>query len=152
MSRFKLLLAVTLLTLVVACTPSKPVEPPKVEPPKVQVGELPCAVTEPGPPAAIRYPLDSLYRAGAVLPTPEGLACLEHLSDWLYQNPGSGWQLTVGAEEVAGLIPEALASKRQQLLTRFFQRRGLSLEQWQWQEAVVGAESQLALEAITETP
>jgi hypothetical protein len=52
----------------------------------------------------------------------------------------------VAGEEGQGFDPLALAGKRQELLQRFFIRRGLEQKDWEWQ-TVVGQGEQLEFRA-----
>lgn len=116
------------------------------KPPSVQVADLPCAEVDNTGSPTVRYPAENIYRNGAVLPTQEGLACLEELADWLKSVPQSRWQVTVSGEDGYGFDPLALAAKRQALLQRFFTRQGLGQKDWEWQ-AVIGQGVQLQLRA-----
>ncbi len=112
--------------------------------PAVQVANLPCAEINSTGVVTIGYPAETIYRNGAVLPNEEGLACLEGLADWLKSVPQSHWQVTVSGEEGYGFEPLALAGKRQELLQRFFARKGLELQDWEWQSEA-GQNEQLQL-------
>ena len=94
----------------------------------------------------VRYPVESIYRGGAVLPKQEGLVCLEELANWLKSVPQNRWKVTVSGEEGHGFDPLELAAKRQELLQRFFARKGLEQKEWEWQ-TVVGQGEQLELRA-----
>ncbi len=119
--------------------------------PSVQVADLPCAEIDSTDSVTIRYPTETIYRNGAALPKEEGLACLEVLSDWLKSVSQSRWQVTVSGEAGHGFDPLALAAKRQELLQRFFARKGLELKDWQWQTAV-GQGEQLQLLEVKDSP
>lgn len=151
--------------LVVCCSCAKPgglttpaLSPTTAKPPVsapvsqvVAIDRLPCAEIEQGPPSVIRYPSVSLYQAGAVLPTQQGLACLEALAGWLASTSQGRWQVTVGAETVAEFEPLVVAAKRQELLARFLLRKGIETRDWQWlTTAEPGA--QLALQPATDSP
>ncbi len=116
-----------------------------------QPGDLPCAVVEAGVSPVIRYAADSLYRPAAVLPTETGLACLETLAVWLKAGSAERWQATVAGEDGHGFTPAALAEKRRELLERFFVRKGIAAQDWDWQTtAQPGA--QLELRQVTGSP
>ena len=117
----------------------------------MQIAELPCAEIDSSDSVTIRYPAESLYRNGAALPKEEGLACLEVLSDWLKSVSQSRWQVTVSGEADHGFEPLALAAKRQELLQRFFARKGLELKDWQWQ-TVAEQDDQLQLRDLKDSP
>jgi hypothetical protein len=117
----------------------------------IEVTNLPCAVVDSTESVTIRYPAESLYRGGAVLPKEEGLACLEMLTDWLKKAPQSKWQVTVSGEEGLGFEPVALSGKRQELLQRFFTRKGIEIQNWEWQ-SVAGQDVQLQLVEVKDLP
>ncbi len=130
-----------------------PAQPPvsKPVPPVLTLDRLSCAEIDNGPPQMILYQSASLYQNGAVLPTKQGLACLETLASWLTSSSQSRWQVTVGAEAVAGFEPLVIATKRQELLLRFFARKGIEMQDWQWfTTAEPGA--QLVLQPVTDSP
>ena len=102
-------------------------------PQSVQRPELPCADSADIDSEAIRYSAESIYSNGAVLPREEGMACLDVLSDWLKSIPQNRWQATVAGGGTHDFDPLALADKRQELLQRFFARKGVKLEEWEWQ-------------------
>ena len=84
----------------------------------------------------IIYPFPVLYQPGAVLPSPEGLDHLETLATWLKRYPQQQWQVTVNAHAVEdGAEASSLSAKRQKLLARFFERKGLDQSRWEWQTA-----------------
>ena len=152
MNLWRLFLAGVILGTLCACAAQQgvtttPVDAPAVKKtPSIQVTDLPCAEVNNTGPLMIRYPSENLYRNGAVLPKQEGLACLEDLANWLKSTPQSRWQVTVAGEGGQGFDPLALAAKRQELLQRFFARRGLEQKDWEWQ-TVVGQGEQLELRA-----
>ncbi len=109
-------------------------EPPAaVVAPAVTIADLPCAEIRNAEALTITYTSESLYQSGAALPKMEGLACLEVLADWLQTVPDRAWQINVGGEEGYGFDPHKLAEKRQELLERFFQRKGIETSGWLWQ-------------------
>ena len=109
-------------------------EPPAaVIAPAVTIADLPCAVINNAEALTITYPSESLYQSGAALPKMEGLACLEVLADWLQTVSDRAWQINVGGEDGYGFDPQKLAEKRQDLLERFFQRKGIDTSGWLWQ-------------------
>lgn len=78
----------------------------------------------------VRYPGESLFASGAVLPLPGGAAVLDPLADLLRSFPQLRWQGTVRAGTAGhGEYDLALAEKRTELLNRYFARRGVALEQ-----------------------
>ena len=117
----------------------------------VQVANLPCAEINSTGVMTISYPAETIYRNGAALPKEEGLACLEVLADWLKSVPQSHWQVTVSGEDGYGFDPLALAGKRQELLQRFFARKGLELQDWEWQSEA-GQSEQLQLTEFKGSP
>lgn len=90
------------------------------------------AQVENGPPIQIVYPAGTVYAPGAVLPSPEGLAHLEALAAWLQRQSLDGWQVTATPEE-GNEMGRAVAAKRLELLKRFFKRKGLVIDTWEWQ-------------------
>jgi len=156
MNRWRLLFAGITLSTLCACaaqpgnTPDGTI-PAATKTPAVQVASLPCAEVNSTESITISYPTETIYRNGAVLPKEEGLACLEVLSDWLKSMPQSRWQVTVSGEAGYGFDPLALAGKRQELLQRFFTRKGLELKDWQWQTAS-GAGEQFRLLELKNSP
>lgn len=108
---------------------------------------MPCAEVVRAEGVTIRYEGEALYRGGSVLPREEGLVCLEALSDWLKSVPQSRWQVTSAGEADLGFDPLALAGKRQELLQRFFARRGVESQTDGWQ-AVAGQGPQLQLQLV----
>ena len=156
MNRWRLLFAgITLGTLCACAAQPGSVTPATVSPvvksPSVPVANLPCAEVNSVESVTISYSAEAIYRNGAVLPKEEGLACLEVLSDWLRSVPQSRWQVTVSGEDGHGFDPLALAGKRQELLQRFFARKGLELKDWQWQTALEAGQ-QLQLLELKDSP
>ena len=152
MNRWRLFFAGIVLSTLCACaaqqgvTTTPDTTPVVKKTPSIQVTDLPCAEVMSTGSLMIRYPSENIYRSGAVLPKQEGLACLEELANWLKSVPQSHWQVTVAGEEGQGFDPLALAAKRQELLQRFFARKGLEQKDWEWQ-TVVGQGEQLELRA-----
>ena len=156
MNRWRLLFAGITLSALCACAaqtgaPAPATTPAVAKAPSVQVGDLPCATINSIDPVTISYPAETIYRNGAALPKEEGLACLEDLSDWLKSVSQSRWQVTVSGEAGHGFEPLALAAKRQELLQRFFARKGLELKGWQWQ-TMAGQDEQLQLLEVKDSP
>ncbi len=156
MKRWQLLFAGITLGTLCACAAQPGGTTPDTTPsttktPAVQSANLPCAEVNSTESVRIIYSAEAIYRNGAVLPKEEGLACLEVLSDWLKSVPQSRWQVTVSGEDGHGFDPLALAGKRQELLQRFFARKGLDLKDWQWQTAL-GAGEQLQLLELKDSP
>jgi hypothetical protein len=137
-------------TLVMLCGCAVRQEPPPVTIPGVAkrltvlATELPCAEVSSIEPVMIRYPAENLYRNGAILPGEEGLRCLEALAAWLKSVPQSRWQVVVNGEEGYGFESLDLAAKRQELLQRFFIRKGVAIRHWEWQ-TVAGQGEQMQL-------
>lgn len=116
--------------------------------PTIEVPALPCAEVAKINGVTIRYAGENIYSNGAALPREEGLACLDALTDWLKNEPQSRWQVTLAGEEGLGFDPQALAGKRQELLQRFFARKGIELQTEEWQTtAEQGVQLQLRLVA-----
>lgn len=138
MRHWRLLCALVSLGLLGGCaaqqtttTPSASTTPvtPTIS---VNADELPCATVSSEETLLVRYQEGSLYLAGAVLPKQEGLACLDVLSEWLKKQKNS-WQIVVSGEAGYGVDPLAMAGKRQELLQRFFERKGVETKNLQWQ-------------------
>lgn len=119
--------------------------------PAVGLANLPCAVINQTEAMTISYQVESLYRNGAVLPTEAGLACLEALANGLNGTIQVDWQVTVSGEDGYGFDALQLAEKRQELLQRFFIRKGLGTSSWQWQVSVAQGQ-QLEFIELTGTP
>lgn len=139
MNRWQLVFAGLTLGMLCGCAVRQ--EPPPVTIPDVakrltvSVTELPCAEVSGVEAVMIRYPAENLYRNGAILPGEEGLRCLEALAEWLKNVPQSRWQVVVSAEEGHGFESLDIAAKRQELLQRFFTRKGVAMRNWEWQTA-----------------
>ena len=156
MNRWRLLFAGFTLGILCACAaqtgaPTTATTPAVAKVPSVQIADLPCAKIDSTDSVTIHYPVETIYRSGAALPKEEGLTCLEVLSDWLKSVPQNHWKVTVSGEAGHGFDPLALAAKRQELLQRFFARKGLNLEGWQWQ-TVAGQGEQLQLLEVKDSP
>lgn len=123
---------------------------PAAIPSDFQVSDLPCAVVNTTDGIQVSYTGESLYRGGAALPKEEGLACLEVLSDRLKTAPQAKWLVTVGGEDGFGFDPAKLAAKRRDLLQRFFSRKGIDIDGWEWQ-ATGTTSTQLELALRKET-
>ena len=150
MNRWRLLIAGISLSALCACAAQLETSTPETAPSK-QAANLSCAEINNTELVTIRYPAETIYRNGAVLPTKNGLACLEVLSDWLQNGPQNRWQVTVSGEEGYGFDPLALAGKRQEFLQRFFVRKGVEQKNWQWQ-TVVGQEEQVQFVELKDSP
>lgn len=100
--------------------------------PSIEVPALACAEIVRTEGVTIRYQAEKLYQGGAVLPSEAGLLCLEALADWLKGAPQSRWQVTAAGEADFGFDPQALAGKRQELLRRFFDRKGIQVQSMEW--------------------
>jgi hypothetical protein len=105
--------------------------------PSIEVPALPCAEVDRTEGVTILYGAEKIYHGGSVLPSEEGLVCLEALTDWLKRVPQSRWQLPSAGEAEVGFDPKALAGKRQELLQRFFARQEIEAQTDAWQ-AIVG--------------
>jgi hypothetical protein len=66
------------------------------------------------------------------------------LAAWLKSVPQSRWQVVVNGEEGYGFDALDLAAKRQELLQRFFIRKGVAIRHWEWQ-TVAGQGEQMQL-------
>lgn len=119
--------------------------------PSVGLANLPCAEISQAEVMTIGYPVESLYRNGAVLPTEAGLACLEALANGLNGTTPGNWLVTVSGEDGYGFDALQLADKREELLQRFFARKGVATKGWQWQ-VTVGQGQQLQLVEFRGTP
>ena len=156
MNRWRLFPAATSLIVLCACvaqqgTTTSVALPAVAKRPAIQVADLPCAEVSSTDLVTLRYPGENLYRSGAALPTEEGLTCLEGLADWLKSVPQGRWQITVSGEAGHGFDPLALAGKRQELLQRFFARKGVVIKDWEWQ-TVAGSGVQLQLLQFKDSP
>jgi hypothetical protein len=138
MNRWRYLCAALILLLLSACAAQQPgtTSPgstaPKAKPSAVKVTDLPCAETSKAEALQVNYPAESLYRSGAALPTQNGLVCLQALSGWLKTVSDTPLLLSVSGEEGHEFAAKALATKRQELLQRYFERQGIDSEAWQW--------------------
>ena len=115
--------------------------------------DLPCAEVRQryvGDALKMVYVSPSLYRRGAVLPKMEGLACLDVLADWLISRPQNNWKLSVGSETGTGFDSQALGNKRQELLQRYFLRKGIDTSGWKWQSG--SRHHQLRLDELKDSP
>lgn len=122
--------------------------------PNIPVPNLPCVeVTKRYQTDAVTlvYIAETLYDQSAILPTQQGLDCLNKLAGWLKTLPHISWQVSVGGEPVAPFSPMAVAEKRKDLLLKFFQRKGLAMTDWSWQAItwrVNGQQIQLRLKSL----
>ncbi|MBW2475897.1 MAG: hypothetical protein JRE63_01080 [Deltaproteobacteria bacterium] len=149
-NRLKMFLGVCLVLVLWACAPAPP--PPEVaeepddrkeRPQDFDTQALTGVVVEKDPVWRLSYPYPALYQPGAALPSPEGLEHLEALARWLQKYPSQAWEVSVNAKSEAGKVEAGLlAAKRQELLSQFFRRKGLSQTGWVWQ-AVTGGDFQL---------
>ena len=149
MNRWRFLCAGVTLLALCACAAQPQTSTPATS---AKLANLPCAeMGRETETMTIRYPAETLYQNGAVLPKGTGLACLEALADGLSSVPLSRWQATVSAEGGYGFDPLQLAGKRQELLQRFFTRKGIEIKDWQWQ-TVADQGQQLQLVELKEKP
>jgi hypothetical protein len=115
--------------------------------------DLPCAEVRQryvGDALKVVYTSPSIYRRGAVLPKMEGLACLDVLADWLISRPRNTWKVSVGSEAGTGFDSQALGNKRQELLQRYFLRKGIDISGWKWQSG--SRHHQLRLDELKDSP
>lgn len=104
--------------------------------PALSVHDLPCAEVGQryiGDALKLVYKSPSIYNKGSVLPKMEGLICLDVLADWLISAPQTSWKVSVGSETGTGFEPQSLTNKRQELLMRYFLRKGIDTSGWKWQ-------------------
>jgi hypothetical protein len=104
--------------------------------PAFSANDLPCAEVRQryvGDALKVIYKAPSIYNEGAVLPKMEGLACLDVLSDWLISTPQTSWKISIGSEAGTDFDSQTLAIKRQELLQRYFLRKGIDTSGWKWQ-------------------
>ncbi len=121
--------------------------------PAFSAQDLPCAEVRQryvGDALKVVYKSPSIYRRGAVLPKREGLACLDVLADWLISRPRNTWKLSVGSETGTGFDSQALGDKRQELLQRYFLRKGIDTSGWTWQSG--SRHHQLRLDELKDSP
>ena len=121
--------------------------------PAFSAQDLPCAEVRQryvGDALKVVYTSPSIYRRGAVLPKMEGLACLDVLADWLISRPRNKWKLSVGSETGTGFDSQALGDKRQELLQRYFLRKGIDTSGWKWQSG--SRHHQLRLDELKDSP
>lgn len=155
MNQWRLVFAGMTLGTLCACAAPQGTATPTTSPviaksPAVQITDLPCAEVSSTDPMTIRYPADNLYRMGAVLPKEAGLTCLETLADWLKSRPQNPWQITLSGEDGLGFDPLELAGKRQELLQRFFTRKGVEMKNWEWQ-TMVGQGEQMQMRQLKDS-
>jgi hypothetical protein len=121
--------------------------------PAFSAHELPCAEVREryvGDALKLVYSAPGLYRKGAVLPKMEGLACLDVLADWMISRPRNSWKVSVGGESGAGYDSQVLGKKRQELLQRYFLRKGIDTSGWKWQSG--SRHHQLRLDELKDSP
>lgn len=131
------LLAAISLTLVIlsACIPQPPI-PPALPAPTAEerlaaleqgLTALPGAVVDAKDQLTISYPGEVLFYQGAVLPLPGGEEMLVPLAKLMQNFPEFVWSGVVQAETgVSAEYDLALATKRGELLGRYFQARGVT--------------------------
>ena len=128
--------AVLLLTLsLVACVPSAPKvalpERPGIDSLRLGFGDLPGAVLSAGEPLVVSYPGEVLFSAGAALPLAGGTELLDPLAERIAAYPQLFFAGRVRAADTpAGYGPQ-LAAARAELLTRYFNRRGIEASRLQ---------------------
>lgn len=114
-------------------------DPPPLSSLRSQAQQLPGVELAAGEPLRLQFP--HLFAAGAALPLAGGVEQLQPLGDFLQQASGSRWQVRLRGDGEQGL---ALAAARAKLLQRYFERRGLAGERFQWlTEAGSGAALEL---------
>jgi hypothetical protein len=121
--------------------------------PDVSAHDLPCAEVRQryvGDALKMVYTSPSIYRRGAVLPRMEGLACLDVLADWLISRPRNTWKVSVGSEAGTEFDSQALGNKRQELLQKYFLRKGIDTSGWKWQSG--SRHHQLRLDELKDSP
>ena len=121
--------------------------------PAFSAHDLPCAEVRQryvGDALKVVYTSPSIYRRGAVLPKMEGLACLDVLADWLISRPRNTWKISVGSETGTGFDSQALGNKRQELLQKYFLRKGIDTSGWKWQSG--SRHHQLRLDELKDSP
>lgn len=121
--------------------------------PAFSAHDLPCAEVRQryvGDALKVIYTSPSIYHKGAVLPKMEGLVCLDVLVDWLISRPRNTWKFSVGAETGTGFDSQALGNKRQELLQKYFLRKGIDTSGWKWQSG--SRHHQLRLDELKDSP
>ena len=121
--------------------------------PAFSAHDLPCAEVRQryvGDALKVIYTAPSIYHKGAVLPKMEGLVCLDVLVDWLISRPRNTWKFSVGAETGTGFDSQALGNKRQELLQKYFLRKGIDTSGWKWQSG--SRHHQLRLDELKDSP
>ena len=121
--------------------------------PAFSAHDLPCAEVRQryvGDALKVVYTSPSIYRRGAVLPKMEGLACLDVLADWLISSPSNTWKISVGSDTGTGFDSQTLGNKRQELLQRYFLRKGIDTSGWKWQSG--SRHHQLRLDELKDSP
>ena len=121
--------------------------------PAFSAHDLPCAEVRQryvGDALKVVYTSPSIYHKGAVLPKMEGLTCLDVLVDWLISRPRNTWKLSVGSETGTGFDSQALGNKRQELLQKYFLRKGIDTSGWKWQSG--SRHHQLRLDELKDSP
>ena len=121
--------------------------------PAFSAHDLPCAEVRQryvGDALKVVYTSPSIYHKGAVLPKMEGLVCLDVLVDWLISRPRNTWKFSVGSETGTGFDSQALGNKRQELLQKYFLRKGIDTSGWKWQSG--SRHHQLRLDELKDSP
>jgi len=121
--------------------------------PTFSAHDLPCAEVRQryvGDALKVVYTSPSIYHKGAVLPKMEGLVCLDVLVDWLISRPRNTWKFSVGSESGTGFDSQALSNKRQELLQKYFLRKGIDTSGWKWQSG--SRYHQLRLDELKDSP
>ena len=121
--------------------------------PAFSAQDLPCAEVRQryvGDALKVVYTSPSIYHKGAVLPKMEGLVCLDVLADWLISRPRNTWKFSVGSETGTGFDSQALGNKRQELLQKYFLRKGIDTSGWKWQSG--SRHHQLRLDELKDSP
>ncbi|AJF05412.1 hypothetical protein [Geoalkalibacter subterraneus] len=102
----------------------------------VRAQALPGAQVERNGGLQIRYPGETLFAAGSILPLGRGEELLEPLAGFLKSTEDHPWQVRVHAATALGeAYDQRLADKRLELLQRYLQRRGVAVDGFDWQSS-----------------
>jgi len=100
----------------------------------------------------IRYPGETLFSAGSILPLARGEELLEPLADFLKSTEDRPWQVRVHAATALGeAYDQRLADKRLELLQRYLQRRGVAVDGFDWQSSA-GSDAPLVVRLPAASP
>jgi outer membrane protein OmpA-like peptidoglycan-associated protein len=113
---------------------------------------LPGAQVEKNGGLQIRYPGETLFAAGSILPLARGEELLAPLADFLKASEDRPWQVRVHAATALGeAYDQRLADKRLELLRRYLQRRGVAADGFDWQSSA-GRKAPLILSLPAASP